>query len=48
MESPRQLPESVLSLIGALLPIVGPLSSVPLYLRMTAGIDASTRKPLAR
>jgi multiple antibiotic resistance protein len=48
IESPRQFLESVLLVIAALLPIVGPLSSVPLYLRMTAGIDASTREPLAR
>ena len=48
LESPRQFLESVLLVIGALLPIVGPLSSVPLYLRMTSGIDASAREPLAR
>jgi multiple antibiotic resistance protein len=48
IESPRQFMESVLLVIGALLPIVGPLSTVPLYLRSTAGIDASAREPLAR
>ncbi len=48
IESPRQFLESVLLVIAALLPIVGPLSSVPLYLRMTASIDGPTREPLAR
>jgi multiple antibiotic resistance protein len=47
-ESSRQFLESVLLVVGALLPIVGPLSSVPLYLQMTAGIDGSKREPLAR
>ena len=48
LESPRQFLESVLLVIGALLPIVGPLSTVPLYLGLTAGIDRSAREPLAR
>lgn len=48
IESPRHFLESVLLVIAALLPIVGPLSGVPIYLRMTAGIDAATREPLAR
>jgi multiple antibiotic resistance protein len=48
LETPRQLLESVLLVIGALLPIVGPLSTVPLYLQLTAGIDGSAREPLAR
>jgi len=48
LESPRQFLEGVLLVIGTLLPIVGPLSSVPLYLQMTAGVDPTTREPLAR
>jgi multiple antibiotic resistance protein len=48
LDSPRQFLESVLLVIGALLPIVGPLSTMPLYLRLTAGVDRSTREPLAR
>lgn len=44
----RQFVEGVLLVLAALLPIVNPLGSAPVFLAMTAGTDDATRGLLAR
>jgi len=44
----RELVTVVLVTVGALLPLVNPLGSAPLFLAMTAGYDESVRAFLAR
>src|ERR1700752_4619217 len=39
---------TLLLTVGALLPIVGPLSASPLYLQMTSGLDTDERAAMAK
>jgi multiple antibiotic resistance protein len=43
-----QLLNAVLLIVGALLPVVNPLGNVPIFLTLTHGCDAATRRDLAR
>ena len=43
-----QLVGMILMIIGAILPIVNPLGDAPIFLAMTEGCDAVTRKELAK
>jgi multiple antibiotic resistance protein len=43
-----QLTGAILVIIGAILPVVNPPGDAPIFLRMTHGCDAATRKALAR
>src|SRR6266700_1588031 len=43
-----QLTGAILVIVGAILPVVNPPGDAPLFLRMTHGCDAATRKTLAR
>jgi multiple antibiotic resistance protein len=43
-----QLVHAVLLIVGALLPVVNPLGNVPIFLTLTDGCDAATRRDLAR
>jgi multiple antibiotic resistance protein len=43
-----QLVNAVLLIAGALLPVVNPLGNVPIFLTLTHGCDAATRRDLAR
>src|SRR6516162_1175833 len=40
--------QTVLIAVGALLPIVDPLGSAPIYMELTKGIGPASRSPLAR
>ena len=40
--------QAVLVIVGALLPVVNPLGSVPIFLNLTYGCDEATRRDLAR
>jgi multiple antibiotic resistance protein len=40
--------QTVLIAVGALLPIVDPLGSAPIYMELTGGIEPASRSPLAR
>jgi len=40
--------KTVLLAVGALLPIVDPLGSAPIYLAMTAGLGPEHRRPMAK
>ncbi len=44
----KQLLEAVLLIVAAVLPVVNPLGSGPIFLSMTEGCDRSTRAELAR
>lgn len=48
LEHSRYFLQSLLMAVGALLPIVDPLSSAPVYLQMTADVEAQSRSALAR
>jgi multiple antibiotic resistance protein len=43
-----QLTGAILLIVGAVLPVVNPLSDAPIFLRMTPGCDESTRSLLAK
>jgi multiple antibiotic resistance protein len=43
-----QLGGAILVVVGAILPVVNPPGDAPLFLRMTAGCDETTRSDLAR
>jgi multiple antibiotic resistance protein len=43
----RQLIGAVLLVVGAILPIVNPIGSAPMFLAMTHGADSTTRRALA-
>jgi multiple antibiotic resistance protein len=43
-----QLVKIVLLIVGAILPIVNPIGSAPMFLAMTNGSDSATRRMLAR
>lgn len=43
-----QMVHAVLLVVGALLPVVNPPGSVPIFLAMTQGCDEATRRDLAR
>jgi len=43
-----QLTGAILLILGAVLPVVNPLSGAPIFLRMTPGCDEATRALLAR
>src|SRR5664279_2389632 len=47
-EDLQQLLRAVLPVVGAILPIVNPLGSAPMFLAMTHGTDTATRQTLAR
>jgi len=47
-EDLQQLVKAILVVVGAILPIVNPLGSAPMFLAMTHGADTSTRSTLAR
>jgi multiple antibiotic resistance protein len=40
--------QTVLIAVGALLPIVDPLGSAPIYMELTGGVEHTSRSPLAR
>ena len=44
----HQLFSAILVIVGAILPVVNPPGDAPLFLRLTSGCDAATRKRLAR
>ena len=44
----RPLVESILLAVGVLLPIVDPLTSIPIYLRLTEGVEEDARDDLAK
>jgi multiple antibiotic resistance protein len=46
-EDLQQLIRAVLLVVGAILPIVNPVGSAPMFLAMTHGADSSTRRTLA-
>src|SRR5258708_1266067 len=46
-EDLRQLLRAILVVIGAILPIVNPVGSAPMFLAMTHGADSTTRRNLA-
>jgi multiple antibiotic resistance protein len=46
-EDLQQLVKAILVVVGAILPIVNPLGSAPMFLAMTHGADSSTRSTLA-
>jgi len=46
-EDLRQLLRAILLVIGAILPIVNPVGSAPMFLAMTHGADSTTRSKLA-
>ena len=48
LDGGRNFVETVLLAVGALLPIVDPLGSAPIYLQMTAGADPAARVPMAK
>ncbi len=43
----RQLLGAILVVVGAILPIVNPIGSAPMFLAMTHGADSTTRRTLA-
>ena len=43
-----QLSGAILLIVGALLPVVNPFGSAPIFLDMTRGCDRATRAELAR
>jgi multiple antibiotic resistance protein len=47
-EDLQQLLRAILLVIGAILPIVNPLGSAPMFLAMTHGADSASRQTLAR
>lgn len=46
-EDLRQLIRAILLAVGAILPIVNPVGSAPMFLAMTHGADSATRRTLA-
>ena len=46
-EDLQQLLRAILLVVGAILPIVNPVGSAPMFLAMTHGADSSTRRTLA-
>ena len=46
-EDLQQLVKAILVVVGAILPIVNPLGSAPMFLAMTHGADTATRSTLA-
>ena len=46
-EDLQQLIRAILLVVGAILPIVNPVGSAPMFLAMTHGADSSTRRTLA-
>jgi multiple antibiotic resistance protein len=46
-EDLQQLLKAILVVVGAILPIVNPLGSAPMFLAMTHGADTGTRRALA-
>jgi len=48
LEDNRYFLQTVLMVVGALLPIVDPLRSAPVYLQVTADVEAQSRSALAR
>jgi multiple antibiotic resistance protein len=44
----QQLLKVILIVVGAILPIVNPIGSAPMFLAMTRGADSGTRRTLAR
>jgi multiple antibiotic resistance protein len=46
-EDLQQLIRAILVVVGAILPIVNPVGSAPMFLAMTHGADSSTRRTLA-
>ena len=46
-EDLQQLVKAILVVVGAILPIVNPFGSAPMFLAMTHGADTGTRKALA-
>ena len=48
LEDTRYFLQAVLMMVGALPPIVDPLSSAPVYLQVTADVEAQSRSALAR
>jgi multiple antibiotic resistance protein len=46
-EDLQQLIRAILLVVGAILPIVNPLGSAPMFLAMTHGADSATRRTLA-
>lgn len=46
-EDLQQLIRAILLVVGAILPIVNPVGSAPMFLAMTHGADSATRRALA-
>ncbi len=46
-EDLQQLIRAILLVVGAILPIVNPVGSAPMFLAMTHGADSTTRRTLA-
>jgi multiple antibiotic resistance protein len=46
-EDLQQLVKAILLVVGAILPIVNPVGSAPMFLAMTHGADSKTRSTLA-
>jgi len=47
-EDPQQLMRATLLVVGAILPIVNPPGSAPMFLAMIHGADSKTRSALAK